>query len=113
MPNARARESNRSLDRRRKNGARQARYRDMDAHPRYSGRVPAAPVRNSLGEVSLFAGEPTRDGRQRTEQLARRLERDQAPEQIAANCRQMIDVYVTAAGAKFPRSTRGQGKVFR
>jgi hypothetical protein len=56
---------------------------------------------------------PHRNGRQRSEQLARRLEGDQAPEQIAASCRQMIDVYVTAAGAKLPSSTRRRGKVFR
>ena len=85
----------------------------MDTHPRYSGCVPAAPARNCPDEVSFFAAEPTRDGRPRSEQLARRLERDQAPEQLAANCRQMIDVYVTAAGAKLPCSTRGQGKVLR
>jgi len=61
-------------------------------------------------EVSLFAAEPTRDGRQRSEQLARQLEPDQAPEQIAADRRQMIDVSVTAAGAKLPSSTRRQGQ---
>jgi hypothetical protein len=67
---------------------------------------------NSPGEVSFFAGEPTRE-RQRGEQLARRLARDKAPEQFAASCRQMIDVYVTAAGPKLPSSTCRQGNVFR
>jgi hypothetical protein len=68
---------------------------------------------NSPGEVSCFAGQPTRDGRPRSDQLARRLARDKTPEQLTASCRQMIDVYVTAAGAKLPCSTRRQGKVFR
>jgi hypothetical protein len=82
----------------------------MDTHPRYWGCGPAAPARNGPDEVSLFAAEPTRDGRQRSEQLARQLEPDQAPEQIAADRRQMIDVSVTAAGAKLPSSTRRQGQ---